>query len=421
MSPADFPVRFNEALCVHKGDDPVGELCRTPSGARFAYSPAYAALGDAPGRRIALRMPVRAEPYEVRGVNLHPYFAGLLPEGLRLAALVRRAKTSSDDLFTLLAASGGDAIGDVWVTPLAGEAEPPAPEPIPRLDPRALSRSTFAELLADHLRLGEPVAVPGVMPKLSAARITVPVRAPAGARQYLLKLAPPDHPRLVDNEAFFMALARAVGIDTAKVRLVHDAAGEAGLLVERFDRRPRPSSPAGGATPSPFERLHLEDALQFLDRYPADKYRLAIREVMESLEHASAPPVERLRLLERLAFAYLIADGDLHGKNISLLTCDSLTRLSPAYDVLSTLPYGDDRQALEVEGRDQDLARAHFLALGERHGLRPAAIERVLDRLLERLPRHLPRLAEIGLPERQSRRLQRTIEERLRHLGRART
>lgn len=415
MSAAEGMPRAIEALRVHKGDVPVGELHRTNFGARFAYFSAYASLGDSPSRRVALRMPVRPEPFEVRGVNLHPYFAGLLPEGLRLTALVRRAKTSPDDLFTLLAAAGGDAIGDVWVAPLLGAGESPAPEPVPQLDPRALSRATFAELLADHLRQGEPVAVPGAMPKLSAARITWPVRVPAGARQYLLKLAPQGHPRLVENEAFFMALARAVGIEATRVRLVHDAAGEAGLLVERFDRRPRP--PAADPPPSPFERLHLEDAVQLLDRYPADKYRLRIDEVFDVLEHTSAPTPERLRLLERLAFAYLIADGDLHGKNIALLTRDSLTRLSPAYDVLSTLPYGDTHQALAIEGRDQDLRRSHFLALGARHGLRTQAVERLLDRLTTRLAPHLPRLPEIGLPPREARHLERTLTERLSDLA----
>src|SRR5690606_14941452 len=142
----------------------------------------------------------------------------------------------------------------------------------------------------------------------------------------------------------------------------------------RFDRRPRRSTSDPPTTP--FERLHFEDAVQLLDRYPADKYRLPIREVLDSLDQTSAPAVERLKLLERMAFAYLIADGNQHGKNIAILTRDSMTRLSPAYDVLSTLPYGDNHQALAIEGRDQDLRRSHFVALGARHGLRARAIER---------------------------------------------
>lgn len=139
--------------------------------------------------------------------------------------------------------------------------------------------------------------------------------------------------------------------------------------------------------------------------------------MFDVLEHTSAPTPERLRLLERLAFAYLIADGDLHGKNVALLTRDSLTRLSPAYDILSTLPYGDTHQALAIEGRDQDLRRSHFVALGARHGLRAQAVEHLLDRLTTRLAPHLARLPEIGLPPRDTRHLERTLTERLSHLA----
>jgi serine/threonine-protein kinase HipA len=52
---------------------------------------------------------------ETEGVNLHTFFAGLLPEGLRFEALVRAAKTSRDDLFSLLLLAGSEAIGDVRV------------------------------------------------------------------------------------------------------------------------------------------------------------------------------------------------------------------------------------------------------------------------------------------------------------------
>jgi serine/threonine-protein kinase HipA len=409
--------RTVESLLVHKGDDTVGELQRTRTGARFAYSSAQVALGDSAGRRVALRLPVRAEPHEVHGDNLHPFFAGLLPEGLRFDALVRRTKTSADDLFTLLTEVGRDAVGDVWVTPTSDAPGKSEAEGASGPDLAELSRSTFAELFQSLLEEGETVAVPGVRPKVSTTRVTLPLRGREGRHQYLLKLAPQGHPRLAENEAFFMRLARSVGIETAEVRLVHDAAGQAGLLVQRFDRRWRGADAAKGESSDSFERLHVEDSVQLLGLYPAEKYRLSLGEVMEALEATAAPLVERLRLLERLAFAYLIADGDLHGKNISLLEGPSGLRLSPAYDVHSTLPYGDHHQALKIEGRDQDLRRSHFVAFGGRHGLRAPAIEHTLDQLVERVARGVPRLPEIGLSERQTSHLERTIRTRLGQLS----
>jgi serine/threonine-protein kinase HipA len=61
-----------------------------------------------------------------------PFFAGLLPEGARLVALITRLKTSAADEFSLLVAVGGDTIGDVRVLPEG--AAPEEPEPLVRVD-----------------------------------------------------------------------------------------------------------------------------------------------------------------------------------------------------------------------------------------------------------------------------------------------
>jgi len=315
----------------------------------------------------------------------------------------------------------------VWASAADGAQNAPtdsAQEPAIELDPRNLGSVRFRDILERQLDSGEPVAVPGALPKVSAARLTIPVREGTPGRHYILKLSTPEMPRLVENECFFMRAARAVGIQTARVKRVKDAVREADLLVERFDRRPFQASKSQAITDSAqfhrkgaFERLHQEGAVQLLDRYPGEKYRVPIGEVMTALDVRSAPVVERLRLLERLAFAYLIADGDLHGKNITVLTRDGRTTLAPAYDVRSTLPYGDNRQALRIEGRDQELCRPHFLALGERHGLRAPAVEKVLARLTSKLGCHREQLPSIGFATKQTRDLERTLVERIGHLS----
>jgi serine/threonine-protein kinase HipA len=136
----------------------------------------------------------------------------------------------------------------------------------------------------------------------------------------------------------------------------------------------------------------------------------------------AAPLPARLELLRLLAFSYLIANGDLHAKNLSVHTVDRVTRLTPAYDLLSTLPYGDEHLALKLEGRDKRLQRRDFVAFGERVGVRAAATERMLTTLVERLARRLgdtkkPGLASIGLDARATHYLERTIGERLAVLG----
>ena len=61
------------------------------------------------------------------GRALPPFFTNLLPEGRRLAALQRAAKTSGDDDLTLLLATGADTVGDVAVVPHGRPAESPRP------------------------------------------------------------------------------------------------------------------------------------------------------------------------------------------------------------------------------------------------------------------------------------------------------
>jgi serine/threonine-protein kinase HipA len=62
-------------------------------------------------------------PQTTIGGAVPPFFAGLLPEGVRLGVVTSSTKTSADDHLTLLLAVGADTIGNVRVVP-AG-APPP--------------------------------------------------------------------------------------------------------------------------------------------------------------------------------------------------------------------------------------------------------------------------------------------------------
>lgn len=384
-----------------------GTLERTPRGSRFTYEPAFLEACRRRGWGLGFRVPLQPE-VETQGVNLHPFFAGLLPEGVRLAALERAVKTSRDDLFSLLLAAGSDAVGDVRVV-APGETE--APPPV--LDLGALDHVSFAEVLQhslDYQRGGERRLIPGVQPKVSAAVITLPVRLRRGARaEAMLKLEPKELPRLVANEHFFMTMARRCGLEVADVAVVHDQVGASGLLVTRFDRQ----------ADAPPQRLHCEDGCQFLDRYPADKYRLTFKDVAEGVRGlATAARPELVKLLQLLAFSYLIANGDLHARNVSLLVDEhGLVRLAPAYDLLATLPYGDRRLAMKVLGRDDNLTRAHLVQLGHQLGLAPPVVSEMLEALCDAAPGFIARLGEIGFAARPTRHLERVMRKRRDELG----
>lgn len=138
-----------------------------------------------------------------------PYFAGLLSEGLRLKALVRRLKTSEDDMFSLLVASGMDPVGDIHFK-----------NPETTTDDNEESIPADFNQLRQILKAGENPgsnSLAGVQDKLSADRISLPL--------------------------------------TSKKR---------GLGL--FGRALRPKVES---TKKTWDRYHQEDACQFLNRYPA--------------------------------------------------------------------------------------------------------------------------------------------------------
>mgnify|MGYP001610409921 FL=1 len=393
--------RSVEVVHVYRNEVQVGELRRTPdSGAVFEYEQAFFEAHKTLPGGIATHLPYAQRTVAAREGNLHPYFAGLIPEGARLRSLVARTKTSEDDHFSLLVAAGADCVGDLFpIVPGASLAPlESAPEETTPLD-----QVSFPALFRRSLDSLQEPAVAGVQEKLSPSTISFPFAA--RGKRWILKLNPADKEHLVQNEAFFMSMAKACGLDVARTRLVHDRDGAAGLLVERFDRRREGRRWRG---------VHQEDACQFLDKYPGEKYRLQITDVARGLERwCDAPVVECARLIEVVAFSYLIGNGDLHGKNLRLGARGDSLQLSAAYDLLSTRPYKDLKLALKFEGRDDNLARKDFIEFGKRFGVARVAVERRLDRITSQAAPFIPRVKEIGYDARVTTQLSELMKKRL--------
>jgi serine/threonine-protein kinase HipA len=250
------------------------------------------------------------------------------------------------------------------------------------------------------------------MPKVSASMISFPVNIAKRRARYLLKLSSPDHPQIVENECFFMTLAKRCAIAVPSVKIVYDRRGSAALLVQRFDRQ-------FDVETKQFFSIHQEDACQFLNRFPEDKYRLSMSEIAEALIRLSATPLVCLRrLLELYAFSYLIGNGDLHAKNISLLV-DPLSgqpKLAPAYDLLTTLPYGDRKMALKLDGRDDQFTFQNFSNFGKRYGLPETALKISFKKLASRSLEGMKDAERIGFGARRHQDLSRTFRLRVEKL-----
>jgi len=160
-----------------------------------------------------------------------------------------------------------------------------------------------------------------------------------------------------------LSLARTLGFDVPEAALVPMAGGMAPvLLVERFDiRRSNNDS----------RLLAMEDFCSVLELPAERKYEGTIERMAKAMRPLSTSPDDDLKTLFRRAlFAWLIADGDMHLKNLAILKPAkegedyfAQVRLAPVYDAVTTRVFPrleNDHMALKLNGRDEKLGSGLF-------------------------------------------------------------
>lgn len=175
-----------------------------------------------------------------------------------------------------------------------------------------------------------------------------------------------------------LELGRASGFTAPDVALTAMPDGMSpALIVERFDIRRGPEDQ---------RRFALEDFCSVLDLPASAKYTGTIERMARGLRSLSKDPTADLDILFRRAvFSWLIADGDMHLKNLALLKIaeakgKSFTsvRFAPLYDAVTTRVFpglAGDRMALKLNGKDDRLTRGDFLTLARTIGLPQGAAE----------------------------------------------
>jgi len=259
-----------------------------------------------------------------------PFFSNLLPEGPLRAYLAKLADVKPEREFFLLAVLGADLPGAVVVGPI--DTQHAARE-------NGMSKSE-AEISAPKAALRFSLA--GVQLKFSAVMeasggLTIPAHGLGGS--WIVKLPSARYIGVPENEHAMLELARRVGIDVPRNELVEIAkikglpeeassVGKVALAVQRFDRR------ADGT------RVHMEDFAQVFGLFPDDKYGHKSYANIASVLWAETGQEATYEFFRRVVFSVVIGNADMHLKNWSLLYPDRRTPvLSPAYDLLSTLPY----------------------------------------------------------------------------------
>ncbi len=185
-----------------------------------------------------------------------------------------------------------------------------------------------------------------------------------------------------------LSLGRAVGFDVPDAALIAMPDGVSpALLVERFDIR---------TDRNDLRLIAMEDMCSVLDLSPAAKYDGTIERMSRAVRPLSTSPEEDVMLiLKRALFAWLIADGDMHLKNLALLkigetgdTTFHSVRLAPLYDAVTTRVFPSlerDRMAMKLNGKDERLRRADFRKLAATIGLKASDTDMAIDELLDSL------------------------------------
>lgn len=181
-----------------------------------------------------------------------------------------------------------------------------------------------------------------------------------------------------------LTLGAAAGFETPAMALVPMPDGmPPALLVERFDIRTGLKDK---------HLLALEDFCSVLGVPTEAKYDGTMERIARALRPLStAPDDDVLLVLKRALFAWLIADGDMHLKNLALLKIAepgssqfSSVRMAPLYDAVTTRVFPRlerDRMALKLNGKDDRLRRSDFRALASTIGIRAASADTAIDEL----------------------------------------
>jgi len=276
-----------------------------------------------------------SEPW-ARNQRLHPTLSNLLPEGSLRALIAQALKVHVDNEFQILTYLGMDLPGALMAAPME-------PEEVPE---HVLSAYGPAKAVPAVKILREnKFSLAGVQMKFSMQEKDGRYNLSKGDElgDWIIKTPSTRHKDVPLNEFTAMTLASLAGVDVPEIKLVDvnklDNLPQISLpdearafAIKRFDRRAN-------------ERIHMEDFAQVLVKYPHEKYNSANYEQIGRVlyQYSGDGLADVQQLARRLLVNILIANGDAHLKNWSLLYDDKVTpRLSPVYDIVTTRVYIDD-------------------------------------------------------------------------------
>lgn len=329
-------------------DEVIGVLTHYQDGKNvFMFTPDYIASPNKKTVTLAqLINPASLQSPMTRDHKLPPFFSNLLPEGILREIVSRKLKVHTDNEFPILAKLGENLIGAIMAVPIKKG-----------MVPAWVNIRDGVEAIEVALKESKNgFSLPGVQMKFSGHPLEdgrFNITGNARKDDWIIKAPSTIHDNVPRNEYSSMLLARSIGIDTPEVRLIPTSelslpsslkSEEFAYGIKRFDR---------ANVDSDVIKIHTEDFGQVFNLYPINKYDKVSYEMIGRViaTHSSHPDEDIKEMARRLLMNVLIANGDAHIKNWSIIYKDGVRpSLSPVYDVLNTSSYihGEDEIALNL-------------------------------------------------------------------------
>lgn len=318
----------------------VGYLEQAGDIIAFTFDEAYLASPDRPVLGQAFEDRVLSPEQSFTGSPSTPlptFFRNVLPEGALRKVVEARLQNSRLIELDMLLRLGPDLPGALRVVadPLDSDADIPGPASwrcaTDPADPIRFSLSGVQLKASVHVDLDDE------------HKITLPLAGQGG--RWIAKFPSSAFRDLPENELTMLRWARIAGLNVPDNRIIEVASiqnlptefpreGRA-LLVRRFDR------------PASQDRIHQEDFAQVFEIEPEEKDLLVVPPDVTvtyagigAVVSALAGEGDFKEFVRRVAFMILSGNADAHAKNWSLIYPDRVhARLSPLYDVVSTVAY----------------------------------------------------------------------------------
>lgn len=262
-------------------------------------------------------------------------------------------------------------------------------------------------LIRGFIAAKNQMSISGAQPKRSAVINGREVELTATGGQYILKPSPEEYPFLAEIEHTSMLITKALAtrLKVAHCGLVTLSNGELAYITKRYDR-----SEAGK-----HGQEQLDAAMGKNDKYDQNVSYERIGQFI--LSKVKVPLPALMAFFEQVVISYLIANNDLHIRNLSILVNEVglVTGMTPAYDMLAAGLYiKSDFLALPLTMEDEEdqagstkgiryegfYTNKDFIELGTGIGLNEKVAKKLLESILSKTTTAIEIVKSSYMPER---------------------